>query len=119
MGLLDFIKGRPFVLYKTWSWEPRAQCHHRARGRSIPGRANCLCCGSPSGNDHTTMYNTHNGCSPLCSICWDAMAPKERLPYYDHLVDIWEAQSAYFRYENKKDYVLTRQQIHTAVLAGK
>lgn len=55
------------------------------------GYSRCLRCKTPWNfvEYHQTMYTYHDGCFPLCEMCWGELTPQQRLPYYRELIDIW------------------------------
>jgi hypothetical protein len=59
---------------------------------------------------HSTDYGHGRGLFPLCEKCWSELTPKERLPYYEDLMEIWKKQGCQSEYEDE---------IREAVLAGK
>lgn len=75
----------------------------RAAGRDLriggisravsPGYGCCGKCGTSwlFVEGHSTPYNDHSACFPLCERCWDELTPDERLPYYaDLILGVWE-----------------------------
>lgn len=69
---------------------------------------------------HSTPFNDHEGCFPLCEGCWHELTPQQRLPYYRAMFDHNMQETR--RYQGGK-YVSEETakwpQIQAAVLAGK
>lgn len=69
---------------------------------------------------HTTTYETReggsSGCYPLCENCWSALTPKERMPFYDALVNEWMRQA--LSTQDAVSYDRERDLIYQAVMAG-
>lgn len=71
---------------------------YNLRGKSM-GFGGCRRCGDTWDwkVSHDTPLDVDGlgaGCSavfPLCAQCWGDLTPEERLPFYDALVDDWEA----------------------------
>jgi hypothetical protein len=59
---------------------------------------------------HNTDIDEYRSVFPLCEECWQALTPKERLPYYRALYDSWGAYGPKF---------VKWEDIEAAVLAGK
>lgn len=112
-----------------------------ARGRAA-GYGGCLRCGDswswkPS---HTTYYGNaqaqpskdhpspeivaSKGCFPLCEECWSSLTIRQRLPYYETLVDMWGGNAGARAMLYSKAFGVSgphakqRRQIREAVLAG-
>jgi len=68
---------------------------------------------------HSTMYDEHRGCFPLCENCWRELAtPDARLPYYRQLIDLQARQEEIFdteRGEAERHWTL----LERAVMEGK
>ncbi len=61
---------------------------------------------------HSTRYSESAACFPLCEGCWSKLTPKERLPYYDMLVEEWIRQMP----SEEADY--RRKQVAITVAVG-
>ena len=69
---------------------------------------------------HNTNYSNGSGCFPLCEECWSELTPKDRLPFYDALVNEWIRQDLQYGHKvGREKYEQDRKLIHAAVLAGK
>lgn len=65
---------------------------------------------------HSTSYSgPGRACFPLCERCWQQLAPAERLPFYEDLVDVWVAGSLA---TDQLELENARRQIRWAVTNG-
>lgn len=80
----------------------------------FPGYSGCGRCGRkwPVCKCHIIQYNATSGCFPLCEGCWRELSIEDRIPYYNDMVDEWEAYSG-------EDYKYKRKEILNAVREGK
>lgn len=76
------------------------------------GYSSCFRCGITwkFTEGHSTPYTEQSGCFPLCEHCWNALTPKQRLPYYERLFNEWKIYG-----EQPDEWT----NIKTAVLEGK
>lgn len=88
-----------------------------------PGLSYCYRCrtsfwGPIKNEHHSTPYGTNGSgwCFPLCETCWSALTPKERMPYYDALVNTWMSQA--LTTQEAVEYDKKRDLIYHAVMAG-
>jgi hypothetical protein len=69
----------------------------------LPGLGRCYRCGIPwyfphwwfgrfGTESHNTNFSPGRGCFPLCEWCWSRLTPKDRLPYYRMLMNLWVVQ---------------------------
>lgn len=57
------------------------------------GYSACQACGTSWDQVawHNTQYSVHAGCFPLCEECWAERTPRERLPFYAQLLNLWRS----------------------------
>jgi hypothetical protein len=84
-----------------------------------PNNSFCYRCGRPwcAAQGHDTQYTEGSACFPLCEECWLELTPKERLPFYRHLVDDW-IQDAKLTRTSIEEYGIKWREIEYAVLDG-
>lgn len=91
-----------------------------------PGYGTCGRCKRPwavVASHDTTYYTapdgmTSSGIFALCKHCWQELAtPSERLPYYQHVVDQWEAGSRADKHHGLL-WAEVRMLVHAAVMRG-
>lgn len=106
-------------MFRTWT--------RNLLGRLL-GQGGCLRCGDTWDwkEAHTTEFGRSEGCFPLCEECWATLTPETRWPYYEQLVQAWEMmdQTGHSRLYREAlgiepAYAVKREQIRTAVMAGK
>lgn len=70
--------------------------------------------------EHSTYYQQGSGCFPLCRSCWGDLTPAQRLPFYESLVDSWEAEGRVsgLAHLNGVAWPTLRQRVRNAVLDG-
>lgn len=82
-----------------------------------PGYSSCMRCRTAWKfvEGHSTKYDEHNGCFPLCELCWADLAPEQRLPFYFVLYCQWDWDAGQMGHERPTEW----EAIEQAVLGGK
>jgi hypothetical protein len=66
---------------------------------------------------HSTKFNEHSGCFPLCEECWASLTPETRMPYYEMLIADWSRRTRGAAEFEK--HLIDAENIRAAVMAGK
>lgn len=97
----------------------------RNRFGRVAGFGSCYRCGGTWNHveEHTTYYNDHSGCFPLCKDCWEKLTPEQRLPYYAQLMGLWLSHPEFWSSDEWGPHFIENldkwPEIKAAVLAGK
>lgn len=102
-------------LNDRWVFRQNFQAHRRT-----PRWGHCMRCYITWNrrDSHPTFFSKNNGISALCSVCFNQLAPAERLPYYADMMRIRISQAVL---PTDLNFVRTIEwaDIRAAVLEGK